>query len=109
VLADGSLASYFRVWWNRSIWEKDSPEQWTYRRESGTQRGGGGRLAMTRILIVRRTRPPLAVRRGTQMVPDCAVMTCLGHSRRGARPSGPTSGAGLTVSRPSLDEPASHP
>jgi len=74
VLAVGSLTSYFRVWWNRSIWEKDSPEQWKYRRESGTQRGGGGRLAKTRILIVRRTRPSLAVRRGTQMVPDCAVM-----------------------------------
>jgi hypothetical protein len=33
---------------------------------------------MTGVLIVRRTGPPMAVRRGTLMVPDCAVITCLG-------------------------------
>jgi hypothetical protein len=78
VLADGSLASYFRGRVEPFYLGEGHPEQWKYLRESGTQRVGGGRLWMTGFLIVRRTGPPMAVRRGTLMVPDCAVITCLG-------------------------------
>jgi hypothetical protein len=65
---------------------------------------------MTGVLMVRRTGPPMAVRRGTLMVPDCAVHDLPGRPSRGrARPSGPTSGAGPTAARPSLRAPAPHP
>lgn len=43
-----------------------------------SQRVGEGRLWTTWDLMVRRTGEPTAVRRGTLLLPDCAVMTSPG-------------------------------
>jgi hypothetical protein len=64
-----------RNWFVR---EKALLEQWKYLKELGLNTSGEGRPWTTCDLMVRRTGEPTAVRRGTLLLPDCAVMTSPG-------------------------------